>query len=90
MHVAGIGQTSTTSMSTTSVNMHSRIGEFNTRVDLFVLPVITNNLPSCQLNTATLKIPNHVKKSLAYPQFDQPGPIDLLLWADAFLEVLKG
>ncbi|KAF0732688.1 Integrase catalytic domain-containing protein [Aphis craccivora] len=90
MHVAGIGQTSTTSMSTTSVNLHSRIGEFNTRVDVFVLPVITSNLPSCQLNTATLRIPNHVKKSLADPQFDQPGPIDLLLGADVFFEVLKG
>lgn len=79
MHIAGIGQTSTASMSMTSVNLHSRVGEFKTTSDLFVLPLITNDQPSCQLNTTTLKIPNHVKRSLADLQFDQPGPIDLLL-----------
>lgn len=58
------------------------------QIQAWVLPNVTNNMPSCNL-------PSHLKArfsdlALADPYFDKPAPIDLLLGADAFSQILDG
>jgi len=54
----------------------------------WVLPTITADLPSQQLNVGVREGCSHLK--LADPSFDTPAPVDLLLGADVFPQVWIG
>jgi hypothetical protein len=51
------------------------------------LPNITGTTPSSKLDIRSWKIPRDIR--LADEQFDQPGPIDLLIGADLFYEIFR-
>jgi hypothetical protein len=51
------------------------------------LPNITGTTPSSKLDIRGWKIPRDIR--LADEHFDQPGPIDLLIGADLFYEILR-
>jgi hypothetical protein len=51
------------------------------------LPNITGTTPSSKLDIRNWKIPRDIR--LADEHFDQPGPIDLLIGADLFYEILR-
>ncbi|XP_063243611.1 uncharacterized protein LOC134542933 [Bacillus rossius redtenbacheri] len=57
-------------------------------LDVFVLPRITNNLPSAKLSSDVRRSVAHLK--LADPSFDTPGPVDLLIGADLFPLLVTG
>jgi hypothetical protein len=52
----------------------------------FIIKTIPNEYPSTFVDTKKWKIPAHIK--LADPGFGKPGPIDLLLGAEIFFELL--
>ncbi|KAF2891508.1 hypothetical protein ILUMI_14664 [Ignelater luminosus] len=51
-----------------------------------VIPKITEKLPSCILDMREFQIPSNIK--LADPTFYQPGPIDMIIGANLFWELL--
>ncbi|XP_050065185.1 uncharacterized protein LOC126554126 [Aphis gossypii] len=57
-------------------------------VTAWVLPTITADLPSQQLNVGIRESCSHLK--LADPSFDTPAPVELLLGADVFPQVWFG
>lgn len=70
-----------------SVAISSLVDSFNINTKCFVVPRITQPLPSVQINTSLLKIPKHI--SLADPTFNIPSEVDMLLGADIFWSVLN-
>lgn len=87
--ITGIGQMGTTAGSAISAKIQSEHNSFKISVDLFLLPSITIRLPTCQINTSTLNIPHKIKISLADPNFDRSGPIDVLFGVDIFYNILQ-
>jgi hypothetical protein len=51
-----------------------------------VLPHVTSDTPAHQFDVSSWKMPNNIK--LADEHFYQPGPIDLLIGAELFYELL--
>lgn len=58
------------------------------KFEAWVLPTITADLPSQQLNVGVREGCSHLK--LADPSFDTPAPVELLLGADVFPQVWIG
>jgi len=54
---------------------------FETLVEAFIVPTVITNQPSVPIET-DLNVPEELP--LAYPDFRQPGPIDLTLGLDIY------
>lgn len=66
----------------------SRFGTEVASVDFHVLRIIISNLPTQKFNTVSLSTPNSIQHRLADPHFGMPAPIDLLLGAEVFFQLL--
>ncbi|KAI8438475.1 hypothetical protein MSG28_010976 [Choristoneura fumiferana] len=71
-----------------SAQIHSKINDFNTKVDFLVLDQITDNLPKKYFDLTQLNIPANIQ--LADPTFNVPSHIDVLLGADIFWHIVGG
>ncbi|XP_055589557.1 uncharacterized protein LOC129741794 [Uranotaenia lowii] len=85
--ISGIGQSSVQARCKLRATVHSRITEFSTVVELFVLPKLTLNLPSTTLNISKWNVPKGIR--LADPVFYESHHIDVVLGADIFFELFK-
>ncbi|XP_055590674.1 uncharacterized protein LOC129742757 [Uranotaenia lowii] len=85
--VNGVGGSSSISKEAVFARIISCTSAFTTgERKFFVLPQITLDLPQRSVDTRTWKIPPSI--SLADPDFNKSGPIDLVLGVSTFYEVL--
>lgn len=61
---------------------NQRTSYFQMKVQLRLVPFITNSLPSKPIDISRWKIPPHIH--MADPSFNTPGRVDMLLGADVF------
>ncbi|XP_028042468.1 uncharacterized protein LOC114252159 [Bombyx mandarina] len=82
----GIGHHHTGKVTETCVaQLRSLVNQFNVTSGL-VLPQITGHIPKLHIDTTQIQIPNGIQ--LADPNFHQPAPIEILISADLFWEIL--
>ncbi|XP_050516560.1 MATH and LRR domain-containing protein PFE0570w-like [Diabrotica virgifera virgifera] len=84
--ITGVGQKTTNILKQTVVSVQARQVPFKTSFKCLVIPKITSRIPSNFINTSSLKIPHNL--ILADPTFNEPGPIDILIGADNFWDLL--
>ncbi|KAL0831492.1 hypothetical protein ABMA28_002289 [Loxostege sticticalis] len=84
--ILGINNVTSHVGKTCRVNLKSLDDSFNTVVNCCVLPSITSNVPSRQINISDLQIPSNI--CLADPMFYKPSEVDLLIGADLFWDLL--
>jgi hypothetical protein len=84
--VGGIGQISTNIKQAVQVNIKSRYNKFSANLSCFVLEKITENLPLVTINMSAINIPKELQ--LADPKFLETAPVDLLIGADLFWNLL--
>ncbi|XP_045507009.1 uncharacterized protein LOC123703150 [Colias croceus] len=65
-------------------SIHDNSVNFDT--SCLVLPNISGNLPHKYIDVSHLNLPRNIK--LADPNFNQPGPIDILIGADIFWSLI--
>jgi hypothetical protein len=84
--VGGIGQISRNIKQAVQVNIKSRYNKFSANLSCFVLEKITENLPLVTINMSAIDIPKELQ--LADPKFLETAPVDLLIGADLFWNLL--
>ena len=84
--VLGLGSSSLSTSGTVNLTLRSNTSSFQTSIECLIVEQITTNLPASYIpeciDLQTLDVP------LADPAFHQPGPIDLLIGAGLFFELL--
>ncbi|XP_055523061.1 uncharacterized protein LOC129717231 [Wyeomyia smithii] len=89
LSVAGIGGSvvkSTRKVEATIAARSFSISSYVETVQLHVLPRLTSKLPLHAVNLQNLAIPDTI--TLADPEFHQPGPIDLIIGAEYYYDLL--
>jgi hypothetical protein len=71
-----------------NVVVKSRVGNFTTGVDCFVLPKITQATPAVSFDKSTIELPSDI--ILANPNFNVSQEINLLIGAGLYWELLIG
>lgn len=84
--IKGVGGSVSQCTRTCDIEIKSMIGTYNSRIKCLVLPHITSALPSVAMLSEQFCIPHGI--SLADPNFYESQPIDLLLGADIFWDLL--
>jgi hypothetical protein len=69
-----------------SLQVKSFHNAFGANLNCLVVPIITYSVPAESINASLLQIPNNIK--LADPQFHRSGPIDILIDAEIFWDLL--
>jgi hypothetical protein len=69
-----------------SLQVKSFHNAFGANLNCLVVPIITHSVPAESINASLLQIPNNIK--LADPQFHRSGPIDILIGAEIFWDLL--
>lgn len=72
---------------TCNVRVKSRCSDFEISAQCLIVPRITKNLPSMQIDCSKLQIPNNL--SLANAEFYKIGSIDMLIGAEFFFDLLE-
>lgn len=85
--VTGIGKIGVPNTQVTKALVSSKEKTFLENIDFVVLDHITENQPCDDLRFDVKKIPNNMV--LADPEFYKKGPIDLLLGAEYFVDILQ-
>ncbi|XP_055603757.1 uncharacterized protein LOC129751989 [Uranotaenia lowii] len=88
--VAGIGGSVVQSNKLVKATILPRdhcISSYVEMIDLHVLPKLTSTLPTQAVSLNQLKIPADL--TLADPEFHQPGPIDLIIGAEHYYDLLE-
>lgn len=86
MAVVGVTQVVSKISYKCEVHIKSVHNDFQKTMSCLVIPKISDQIPSYQVNVQSLEIPKHLK--LADPQFYSPGTIDLLIGAELFYSLL--
>ncbi|XP_053964178.1 uncharacterized protein LOC128867103 [Anastrepha ludens] len=85
--VSGIGDANlSTEGYSVNVVLKSRTSDFSTHITSVVVQTITDNQPGFSVSIADWNIPSNIQ--LADPNFNIPQPIDLLIGAGLFFELL--
>ncbi|XP_016659690.1 uncharacterized protein LOC107883680 [Acyrthosiphon pisum] len=90
LNIVGVSAMASTAKQLQDTIMTSRFGDFKTTIKFYSLQTIVSALPSQVLIRDNLKMPHNIHNQLADPNFHSPGPIDVLLGADIFFDVLYG
>jgi hypothetical protein len=69
-----------------SLQVKSFHNAFGANLNCLVVPIITHSVPAESINASLLQIPNNIK--LADSQFHRSGPIDILIGAEIFWDLL--
>ncbi|GFV72913.1 DUF1758 domain-containing protein [Trichonephila clavipes] len=83
--VSGLNNSELTIKSRVNATIANRGNSYETNADFFVVPRITDMIPSQPFNVS---LGNFSRKKLADENFNIPGNIDLLLGAEIFYEIL--
>lgn len=86
MSVTGINQVNSIIDYQCSVTIESLSNSWIADIVCLIVPVINNGLPDRSLDVSPLNIPPNIK--LADPSFSESGPIDLLIGAGLFYDLL--
>lgn len=87
VNLMGIGDNDTGKVTETCVaQLRSLVNQFNVTSGFLVLPQITGHIPKLPIDTTQIQIPNGIQ--LADPNYHQPAPIEILIGADLFWEIL--
>lgn len=65
----------------------SRVSDYQEKLEFFVIPKITNSLPSNNIDISQWLIPHNI--ILADPDFNISNEIDALLGTEIFFKILK-
>lgn len=84
--IAGVGQALANVSYTSELQLFSNNNSYNVTISCLVLPRITENLPTISFDKSGLKIPQNIQ--LADPSFNQSNPVDILLGANIFWQLL--
>jgi hypothetical protein len=84
--IQGINNVNTATHHSVCIHLRSRVTGWHSSLTCAVLPNITSNLPATKLDTSNWKLPIEIQ--YADETFNKPGPIDLLIGADLFYEVM--
>lgn len=87
MSISGFNQIQKKAHFSVSILFKSNVNNFDKSISCIVLPQITDYLPNLPFNSEKLNIPKKI--ILADPNFDKPAPIDLLIGADTFWDLLS-
>ncbi|XP_045463807.1 uncharacterized protein LOC123673366 [Harmonia axyridis] len=85
--ISGINQVKSNINYTTFANIHSKTNDYQTTLPCFVLSNIAGNLPSFTFNKNIVKLPQNI--TLADPNFHESTPVDLLIGAEIFWELVS-
>lgn len=84
--IVGIGNTSlNVNVERCAINLQSNTNPFNVTMYCLCLPQISDNIPKVAFDTKHLNLP---KCELADPSFNVPSPIDMLIGADLFWDLI--
>lgn len=86
MSIVGVNSLVSKCSRTVSLTICSKFNKFSERLNFLVLDKIANSLPIYSVNRKVLQIPTNI--NLADDTFDAPDPIDMLLGADIFYDLL--
>lgn len=87
LKVIGIGNHATNVVNEScNVQLNSINSKFNVMLQCLVLNQLTSHLPKTRIDIGSLKLPKNIQ--LADPMFYEPGPIDVLIGADLFWDIL--
>ncbi|KAL0861062.1 hypothetical protein ABMA27_009574 [Loxostege sticticalis] len=87
LKIIGIGNShSNNAAESCTVKIQSLCSPYNTKLSCLILNEITSELPKAPIHKQLLKIPKHIQ--LADPTFDHPAPVDVLIGADLFWDLL--
>ncbi|XP_076658716.1 uncharacterized protein LOC143362429 [Halictus rubicundus] len=84
--VSGFGEQQSQARYYAKTKFKSRTSNFTEEVAFIVVPKITSQLPSYQIDRSGIPIPNHLK--LADPEFHVPASIDILLGEYLYYKLL--
>lgn len=87
MTIQGIGRGKQGTQGRVNVTLESRTNDFSAKIEACVLPHIVSMQPSQVLDVSNWGIPKNL--SLADPNFFIPGPIDLLIGAEFYYQLLS-
>ncbi|KYN09177.1 hypothetical protein ALC57_18716 [Trachymyrmex cornetzi] len=84
--VIGLNEIENRIHSVCEVHVLSKYSNFEVNVQCLIVPKITKNLPSMRIDRDKLPIPGNIV--LADPEFHNNGPIDMLLGAEYFFDMI--
>ncbi|XP_055523111.1 uncharacterized protein LOC129717274 [Wyeomyia smithii] len=88
IEIAGIGGDVATVASHSSVaTVASRFNNFRVPLDFVIMEKVTNDLPTWSVDTRDWNVPENV--NLADPSFASKGPIDIVIGAQVFFELIR-
>ncbi|XP_055589657.1 uncharacterized protein LOC129741871 [Uranotaenia lowii] len=85
--IVGIGQSTTQARFKIRSSIRSRVCQYSPTLDFLVLPKVTIDLQSTEINASSLKIPPEIE--LADPSFHKTSRIDMILGAEIFFELFE-
>jgi len=85
--VVGINESTHTASHIVNTTIKSRITDYLSNLDFFILPKLTTNLPSMPITTPNLNIPAGL--AMADPAFGTPQAIDMILGAEIFFDLIN-
>lgn len=85
--IHGVGNSATQCIESCFVELKSRISSYKVNVQCLILPQITSNLPISSISIDNFNIPENIV--LADPSFYDSQPIDMLIGADLFWELIQ-
>ncbi|XP_068896106.1 uncharacterized protein [Tenebrio molitor] len=85
--VSGINNTGNTISHSADIKFKSRFSKFSKKQQFFVVDKVTENLPAQTFSSKTLNLPQSLQ--LADPHFNVSGPIDMLMGAQLFWQILN-
>lgn len=86
IHVSGIGKTSSNINHCATVTLHSRCTNYSTSLSCLLIDTITENIPYQSFPKTLISIPQGI--NLADDHYNESRPIDLLLGANKFWELI--
>lgn len=86
MSIVGISGSVSNSTLSVTIKFKSKHNEVSEKLKFIILDQITNHLPTFPINKSELKLPCNIH--MADDSFDTPGPIDLLIGAEIFYDLL--
>ncbi|XP_055591231.1 uncharacterized protein LOC129743272 [Uranotaenia lowii] len=84
--VKGIGQSKTCSTQSVFASIGSRCSDYRSTLKFHVLPKVTADIPVKRIDIGSWQIPPGI--TMADPEFQNPGGIDLILGAEVFYDLL--
>ncbi|XP_064214926.1 uncharacterized protein LOC135267110 [Tribolium castaneum] len=85
--ISGLNEVKSTVTSKAKLTIQSYVSGFSALIECLIVSKITNSLPEVSFSTSQLNIPKNV--ILADPEFNISSPIDMLIGAELFYELLS-